>query len=265
MARRVGTEPIEGAASRISSELRLAFPISEQRLEQDNEWCVVRQDGEWRKIRFHDYARVYEIPRLYEYLFADLLKCSSPRIVRELLERELQCASVDPGGLRVLDLGAGNGLMGEELVDLGAQRIVGVDIIPQAAAAAERDRPGVYDKYFVLDMTKLNEPEGEELARLEFNCLTCIAALGFGDIPPEAFIQAYNLVKTGGWIAFNIKEDFLQDARSGFARLIRRMAEDGSMAIRVNHRYRHRLATSGEPIFYVALIASKNCDFERTR
>ncbi len=51
--------------------------------------------------------------------------------------------------LRVLDLGAGNGVVGEELKKRGVSRLVGVDIITEAQAATERDRPGVInDNYF---------------------------------------------------------------------------------------------------------------------
>lgn len=241
--------------------VRVAFP-GPARLEQDDEWCVVRQDGVWREIRFHDYARVYEVPGLYEYLFSDLLKCSSPRTVRALLERALHAEGANPRELSALDLGAGNGLMGEQLSELGAKRIVGVDIIPQAAAAAERDRPGVYWRYHVCDLAKLGRAEHAALAALDLNCLTCIAALGFGDIPPEAFVEAYNLIAPGGWVAFNLKEDFLDGQLSPFGSLILRMRDEGALLVRAQERYRHRLATNGESIFYVAIIGRKARDFE---
>lgn len=249
-------------SSAAEASVRVAFPGPDQRLEQDDEWCVVRQDGTWREIRFHDYARVYEVPGLYEYIFSDLLKCDSPRTVRRLLEQELSAARAEPRELRVLDLGAGNGLMGEQLADLGAKRIVGVDIIEAAAKAAQRDRPAVYEAFHVLDMAKPRESEHAALEAVNFNCLTCIAALGFGDIPSEAFVEAFNLVAPGGWIAFNLKEDFLEDGRSAFGQLVRRMCDTGAMTIQADARYRHRLATNGEPIFYVALVGRKVRDFE---
>ncbi len=245
------------------TSVRVAFPGPEQRLEQDDEWCVVRQNGTWREIRFHDYARVYEIPGLYEYLFSDLLKCDSPRIVCSLLERELSADRVDPRELNVLDLGAGNGQMGEHLSELGAKRIVGVDILQQAADAAERDRPGVYEQYLVCDISKANRPEHAALLAIDLNCLTCIAALGFGDIPPGAFVEAYNLITPGGWVAFNLKEEFLKDGQSPFGNLVLRMRGEGAMCVRAEQRYAHRLATDGKPIFYVALIARKARDFEQ--
>jgi SAM-dependent methyltransferase len=246
-----------------ATPLRVAFPKPQARLEQDDEWCVARVDGEWREIRFHDYGRVYEIPGLYEYIFRDLLKCGSPKIVRSLLEGEIQSSRSDASPLRVLDLGAGNGLMAEELAEMEAELVVGVDIIPEAAKAADRDRPGMYEKYFVLDMTRVAEGERRELSRYHFNCLTCVAALGFGDIPTLAFSEAYNLIAPGGWVAFNIKEQFLGNGdHSGFARLIEQMASKGVLSIRRRRRYPHRLAVNGEPIHYVAVAGKKVRDIE---
>jgi SAM-dependent methyltransferase len=238
----------------------VAFPGDES-LEQDHEWCRVTVDGRTRDIRFHDYDEIYSIPGLYEFLFYERLKCCSPEVVRGLLEEELESDDVDPAGLRVLDLGAGNGMVGEELVDMGAGSIVGIDLLPEAAAAARRDRPGVYDDYFVLDLTELSGECRRDLRSRRFNTLVTVAALGFGDIPPLAFAEAFNLVCDGGWIAFNIKEHFLDDGDpTGFSRLIGRLLETGIVEQRAEKVYRHRLSTSGDALEYVAIVGVKRSD-----
>jgi hypothetical protein len=136
--------------------------------------------------------------------------------------------------------------------------VVGADIIPEAARATERDRPGVYDDYLVVDLTSLDDEVRRDLESRRLNVLTSVAALGFGDIPPAAFATAYDLLATEGWLAFCIKEDFLEDGvGSGFARLIRELADRGMVEIRAQERYRHRRSSSGEPLYYVALVASK--------
>ena len=49
-----------------------------------------------------------------------------------------------------------------------------------------------------------------------------MAALGFGDIPVRVFAEAFNLVDDGGWVAFNIKETFLDERdTSGFSVFIK--------------------------------------------
>ena len=241
--------------------MQIALPDPSKRYPQDAEWCVAEIDGEWREIRFHDYSDIYAVEGLYERLFYDLLECDSPAFVRSLLAAELEAADTPADRLRVLDLGAGNGIMGEQLVELGVESVHGVDIIPEAAKAAERDRPHVYAEYHVVDLTRLPPPTRESLAGANFNCLTCVAALGFGDIPPAAFHTAYNLVQTGGWVAFNIKEDFLDGAdRSGFAALIADSVDEGLLDVHARERYRHRLSTAGEPLHYVAMVGTKAGD-----
>jgi SAM-dependent methyltransferase len=235
----------------------ITFPANGA-LDQDQEWCLVRLDGSERRVRFHDYGEIYEVPGLYEQLFYDHLECCSPQTVAGLLGRELEHSGVDPATLSVLDVGAGNGMVGERLAELGAGRIVGTDIIPQAAAAAERDRPGVYDDYPVLDLTALDEHMRRDLESREFNLLTCVAALGFGDLPPEAFATAYDVLAADAWLAFSIKEDFLRDEDgSGFAGLVRELVERGMVEIRAQERYRHRLSSSGDPVYYVAIVAAR--------
>lgn len=229
-------------------------------MEQDDEWCVAHVDGEWQEIRFHDYDRIFEVEGLYERIFYDVLRCASPAYVRGVLERQLEAAGHSASELRMLDLGAGNGIMGAELVDLGVAGVVGADIIPEARDAALRDRPDVYDDYLVCDMSDLADDDRREFEDHDLNGLTCVAALGFGDIPPEAFAGAFNLVRDGGWIAFNIKDEFLNGGGSGFSRLIKRAIDDGTLDVRATERYRHRDATNGDPIHYHAIVAVKRGD-----
>lgn len=239
----------------------IALPEPNVSLNQDQEWCVVRIDDQWREIRFHDYGEVYDIEGLYEHLFYTTLGCNSPEVIVGLLRRQMKASGADPGELRVLDLGAGNGMVGEVLQGIGVRTIVGVDIVSQAAHAVERDRPGIYDDYLIADMTQLTEEEHSTLQSYRFNGLTCVAALGFGDIPTEAFRNSFNLVEDGGWIAFNIRDRFLEDREpSGFSRLIQTMIERGTLEIVAQEKYIHRHATDGTPLDYFAVVARKRGD-----
>lgn len=241
---------------------RIRFPRQSE-LEQDEEWCEVEVDGTWRRIRFHDYQDVYRIPGLYETIFYRTLRCNSPKTVVELLRGTLLEHNYPPEELRVLDVGAGNGMVGEELQTLGTRNIVGVDIIPEAKEAAERDRPWVYNEYVIADMANLTGEQRAWLEGADFNALTTVAALGFGDIPIRAFYNAYNLIESGGWAAFNIKEDFLkpgQSEPSGFAALMQRMTQDGCIQIELYKRYCHRLNIAAEPLYYIAVVAQKQYD-----
>jgi predicted TPR repeat methyltransferase len=246
------------ARGRRTERFDIRFPARERVISQDEEWCEVGFNGAARRIRFHDYADIYAIPGLYEQLFYDELECRSPKTVTTLLGEELSREGAAADQLTILDVGAGNGMVGEELTHLGAGSVVGVDIIEEAALAAERDRPEVYDDYFVVDLTAIPGNVRPKLEARRFNCLTSVAALGFGDIPPLAFAEAYNLIADGGWVAFTIKEDFLSERDgTGFSRLIRRMLGEDTLELRGERRYRHRLSVTREPLHYVAMVARK--------
>jgi hypothetical protein len=237
---------------------RIRFPDAADGVDQDEEWCEIVVKGEKRRIRFHDYADVFRIPGFYEGLFYDHLKCCSPSYMANLLDSVVREYGERPDEFRVLDVGAGNGMVGDELQALGVQSIVGIDIIPAAKEAADRDRPDVYDDYRVTDLTDLPEAEEKILREIDANCLTSVAALGFGDIPPLAFAKALDLIATPGWMAFNLKESFLREEDvSGFSRLIRRLNRDGYIQTLCYRRYQHRISITGDPLFYVAVIARK--------
>lgn len=230
-------------------------------LDQDEEWCEVLEDGRWRRVRFHDYHEIYDRPGLYESIFYDRLKCCSPERVVQQLNEVLEDHHDSPENLKVLDLGAGNGMVGEELRNAGVEKVVGVDIIPEAKMATMRDRPEVYEDYVVTDMTDLPEPVEERLRKQELNCLSTVAALGFGDIPAAAFLNALDLIDTPGWIVFNIKEDFLDERdEAGFSGLIHKLCDDGIIRMEAYRRYPHRMAVTGEPLHYVAVVATKRLD-----
>ena len=236
----------------------IRFPEADEGLEQDEEWFEATIEGKRRKVLIHDYAALYQTPGLYEALVYDALGCSSPDRVVHLLQDTIRDWPREPKDLRVLDLGAGNGIVGERLRNIGVPFIVGLDILDQAKAAAKRDRPGIYDDYIVTDLTTVERGVAKKLAAAKFNSLVCVAALGFGDIPPRVFINAFNAIAEDGWIAMTIKEDFLsEDDDSGFARLLRAMMAEGFFELQAHQRYVHRVSVEGEELFYVSLIARK--------
>jgi hypothetical protein len=97
------------------------------------------------------------------------------------------------------------------------------------------------------------------LSSAGFNCLTSVAALGFGDLPPAAFSQAFEYIDDGGLITIAIKERFVQprDDESGYSRLLRSLHDQGRLEILVEHGYRHRMSVGGAALNYVAYVGEK--------
>lgn len=247
----------------LSTRHRIQLPrVDVGHLGQDEAYFfLTTAEGARQKIRFHDYDTIYGIPGLYEQIFYDRLRCVSPATVAKILNASVAQAREHSTELRILDLGAGNGMMGEALAKYGVSRMIGADIIPEAKTAANRDRPQIYDAYYVVDFCKLAEDDVEELRSWSLNCLTTVAALGFGDIPPTAFLTALNLIRPEGWIAFNIKETFLdRDDVTGFSRMMRELIFSKYIELYHLERYRHRLSIEGNPLYYYAVAARKKVD-----
>lgn len=248
----------DGASRADAPRYPLRFPQQASDLAQDEEWFEVELPGGWRRMGMHDYAAIYAHPGLYESLVYDLLRCRSPRrIVRQLVQ-VLEDWEEDVSDLRVLDLGAGNGIVAQRLREAGARSVVGLDILPEARAAALRDRPGAYDAYVAEDVTRLSPQAEETLRGARLNALASVAALGFGDIPADAFLAAFEHVRAPGWVAFSIKEDFLADEHAdGFAGAVRTLIEQGVLAVQARWRFCHRVSLAGEKLFYVGIVARK--------
>ena len=238
---------------------QIQFPPTDVReLCQDEVYFYLRDGGSKEKIRLHDYDRIFSVPGLYEQVVYERLKCQSPSTVARVLRDSVAQSSQEVNELRVLDLGAGNGAVGEELKTHGISRLVGVDIIPEAKSATDRDRPGLYDAYYVMDFCDLSNEDREELNSWACDCLVSVAALGFGDIPVHAFLEAFNLISKDGWVAFNIKESFLDRSdTSGFSKLIRELIFSEYLDLYQLQRYRHRYSIEGEPLYYFALGGRK--------
>lgn len=127
---------------------------------------VTYEDGRAEELRLHDYERVYEIPGLYEQIVQDRLACRSPRRLARTLANAADALGYDRKHLRVLDLAAGNGVSGEALRNEGLTPVLGTDLVPEARAAALRDRPDVYERYLTLDLLSLTPADQETIRGL---------------------------------------------------------------------------------------------------
>jgi SAM-dependent methyltransferase len=234
------------------------LPENVSGLAQHEEYVIVSWGGQERHIRLHDYREIYKVPGLYQRILADMLQCDSPEVLASLLTDQLSRAQVAPADLAVLELGAGTGMVGEALQRKGIAKIFGIDIIPEAAEAANRDRPGTYTRYYVEDMCNLSPHTRRELESSELNCMVCASALGLHHVPPRVFAHAFNVIGKNGWVVFNVNKNYLENRdATGFTAFINRVIEEGRLEISVHHPYQHRLSVDGSPILYVAMVGRK--------
>jgi SAM-dependent methyltransferase len=221
-----------------------------------------RVDGEWvalgddEIVHLHDYARIYAVPGLYEYVVQEQLQCRSPQVAADGFLRAADRAGSDLSVISVLDVGAGTGLVGELLVQGGVKVVVGVDALPAARAACIRDRPGVYTGYEIGDLASDDSDELRAALR-EYKPGGLVAAGAFGGThaPPAALINALALLPPGAPIALTIDERWMDTSdRAGFGCTLERLVDHGDVEVFERTRFRHRITTSGEPIFYELVV-----------
>lgn len=226
--------------------------------DQTEESLVVRHaDGGEERFRLHEYERVYAIPGLYEEVVQRRLVSASATILADRLIACAADAGTAPADLAVFDLGAGNGVSGEELRARGVGTIVASDGIPEARDAAQRDRPGLYAEYLVGDTDDL-----PQVARLigehGLNALVAAGALGLGHISAASFHRLWSAFPPGAWFSVSLHEDLAEPGGSDFGDYLAGFEDrEGGGEILVREPFRHRLTMAGEPITYVAIVARK--------
>lgn len=204
-----------------------------------------REDGSWTKpTLLHDYGPLYDIAGGYETLVQGVLECRSPRFLAEML-RSVVGRSLR--GRRVLDIGAGNGVSGEELWRVGARDLVGVDREPAAARAAQRDRPGLYKSYFasIEDALPL-------LRTGRLDTLTSVGALGSNHVPTDVFANTWASFEPGAYFAVTVPPSHVEFLDMLGSPELQRHTELLRKA-----EFRHRLTMSGQPVHYLAIVGRK--------
>jgi predicted TPR repeat methyltransferase len=217
---------------------------------------VTYADGGTDRMRLHEYARVYAIPGLYEEVVQRQLECESPAKIAEVLLRASAEEGAAAAGLRVFDLGAGNGVVAEELRRHGLEVFVGLDNIAEARDAAARDRPGLYSEYLVGDLAEHPRvPEVVDEHRL--NALVAVGALGLGHITAASFDAAWQRFPAGSLLAVTVPEQLVDPGTSDFGDYLEAETTAGRLSVLSRERYRHRLLMDGSAVHYVAIVGRK--------
>lgn len=210
--------------------------------------------GEREMVHLHEYARIYAVPGLYEYVVQERLRCTSPQVAVVGFLRAVERLGLEPGSMTVLDVGAGTGLVGELVRRGGVGRVVGVDSLPAAREAALRDRPGVYADYVVGDFL-LGDTLREALRSYVFGGLVSAGAFGGTHATPQALENALAVLAPGAPVAFTIDERWMDESDpDGFGAAVERLVADGRFVLMERTRFQHRVTTTGEPIFYQLIV-----------
>lgn len=226
------------------------------RAQGDERFTVELPDGRREELRVHDYDKVYAIPGLYEAVVQERLECASPQVLADALTEAVADAGEEVSGLRVLDMGAGNGVVAEALREGGVSApFVGLDPEPAAAPAAARDRPGLYRHYFTATLDQIRV--AEVVAEYELTCLAGAGALGLGHVTRHEIETAWSAFGVGSWLAVTFSEEVLGPEGGELGDFVVALQGAADTDVVRLERFRHRLTMSGEELFYHVLVARR--------
>ena len=149
--------------------------------------------------RYDEWAENYEKDVLgFGYLI--------PAVAAGLVGRYVPAG--DGSGGRILDAGAGTGLMGEVLAALGYKNLTGIDLSENMLDAARKKE--VYKKLYRMVLgEKLDFPDGAFAATVAMGVFT------EGHAPPESFDEILRVTASGGTVIYSVRDSDRADTGSG--------------------------------------------------
>lgn len=145
-----------------------------------------------------------------------------------------------PKDARVLDAGAGTGLVGQALATHEYTDIVAADISP--GMLKEAHKKGVYSDFHQVIL-------GEPLAFSSdsFDAVISVGVLTSGHAPPATFDELVRITKPGGHIVFTLKTDVYEN--NGFKEKQKLLEREGDWALETVSQQFQPLP-KGEPDVY---------------
>ncbi len=236
-----------------STSLQVELDTAPGTAQTEESFVLTRSDGTTERIVLHDYSRVYAVPGLYEEVVQHQLECTSPQTLARALADAVAEAGATMADLRVLDVGAGNGVVGEELHARGAQVVAGTDGVEAARDAARRDRPELYETYAIAGV---DEVTVEQLvADHGLNALTSAGALGLGHVEIADVARWWAAFPPGSWFAVTVPPDVADPAGEDLLGALT-AAEPTTEVVR-QEPFPHRRRMSGETLTYIVVVARK--------
>ena len=169
-----------------------------------------------------------------------------PLLGAQLLSEMLPKLSIDKD-CKIIDVGAGTGLAGEELVTLGYSELTGVDIAEEMLMIAREK--GVYKHTEQMDLYEADLSPYMN----KFDAAISIGTFTAGQLRPEILGKVAGLVRTGGVVVISFRDITWQNVESGFAQKVTELEESGVWTLMEKRilPYHRKLE---EDAYYLALI-----------
>lgn len=169
-------------------------------------WIYSSKDNEELAERYDAWAESYDQELEEDYGW------QIPRLMADAL------SDITPGSGRILDAGAGTGLVGQYLGSLGYGDLVAMDISNEMLNKAREK--GVYQEFHQMDLGEaLDFPDDS------FDAVVCAGVLTFSHAPARSLYEMVRVTKTGGHILYSLRTDAYESM--GFEGITKQLDTDG--------------------------------------
>ncbi len=151
-------------------------------------WIYSSKDNEELAERYDEWAESYDQELEQDYGW------KIPRLIADVLSH------LTPRSGRILDAGAGTGMVGEHLGSLGYGDLVAMDISNEMLNKAREK--GVYQEFHQMAL-------GETLDFSDdaFDAVVCAGVLTFSHAPARSLHEMVRVTKPGGHILYSLRTD----------------------------------------------------------
>ena len=171
------------------------------------QWVYASESNEQLQERYDQWAQEYDEGMESDFGYV------IPRIAAETLQQFV------PKESRVLDAGAGTGLVGVELHRLGYTNLDAMDM--SQGMLDEARGKGVYGNLYQMVM---GEPLDLETG--SYAAAICVGVLTLGHAPVHSLDELARIVRPGGFVAFTLRPDVYR--QNGFREKQQQLESDGA-------------------------------------
>ena len=156
------------------------------------QWVYSSRDNRELEERYDQWSKDYDsdLSREFDY--------QSPRRAAEIFVGHV------PRSARILDAGAGTGLVGVILASMGYQRMVAMDL--SQGMLEEARRKGVYESFHQMVMGETLDYESDS-----FDAVITVGVLTVGHAPAGSLDELVRVTRPNGHIVFSLRPDVYEN------------------------------------------------------
>ena len=155
-------------------------------------WIYETSNTETLEARYDAWARIYD---------AELDK---PYRISPIRSAGVLAKAVPDQSAAILDAGAGTGMIGEALAELGYDNLTAIDLSPEMLEVARQK--GVYQ---ALEIANLDQPI-QLFPPESFEAIVAVGVFTFGHASPNGLLNLDVLLKRGGYFVLTVRANYYE-------------------------------------------------------